>query len=96
LNNKIANIGLNSYCPEIGQKKPIVQIEGYRLIDHLLLFTPLELKGPGIRFTKKYTDENILGLDNKYKIGWNEYRVSYKAFDLIIKEYAVMIESLQD
>jgi len=48
LNKKIASIGLNAYCPEIGQKKPIVQIEGYRFIDHLLLFTPLELKGPGI------------------------------------------------
>jgi hypothetical protein len=50
-------------------KKLIVQIEGYRIIDYLLLFTPLEIKGPGIIFTKKYTDEDILGSDYKYKIG---------------------------
>jgi hypothetical protein len=59
---------LNPHCPEIGEKKPIVQIGGYRLIDHLLLFTPLELKGHGITISKKYTDEDILGIDNKYKI----------------------------
>jgi hypothetical protein len=89
LKHKVANVGVHPYDPARGQKKPIVQIEAYRLIEHYILTTPLELNGEGISFLEKVSSYEP-------QDGLNQYKVTYEAFEKLSQEYAIMMESLSD
>jgi hypothetical protein len=96
--SNVVNVGLKAYCPEMGEKKPIAQIEAtmsYSGAGHWFLDTPLELKGQGIKFLKKYKEDDFIK-SSYYKVGWNSYKVTGKAFDKLKKIYAISKESLLD
>lgn len=95
--SKVVNVGLNIYCPEMGQKKPIGQMEATLSFrgTHWFIDTPLTLKGRGITFIKTY-EENDFVKKQYYKVGWNEYKVTQNAFDELKKYYAITKESLLD
>jgi hypothetical protein len=95
MKNKIANVGHHRYSPSTGQRRPIAQIEGYCIIDNYYLSTPLELKGKGITFLKKYTNEEA-ATNTDLHAGWNQYKVTLKAFDKLKEHYAIMTESLAE
>lgn len=98
MKNKIANIGLNIYNPEMGQKKPISQIEATMAYSsqHWYLDTPLTLKGRGIKFIKKYTADELVGGETNRKLGWNSYKATYAAFEKLKTQYAIGKEALFD
>jgi hypothetical protein len=95
MKNKIANIGHHPYHSATGQRRPIAQIEGYGIMDTYFLSTPLELKGEGIEFLKKYTKEDE-SLDKDHHANWNHYKVTLKAFDKLKENYAIMTESISE
>ena len=74
--------GVYQYTPEMGGAKPDCQMEASRGYygGHWFIDTPLEIKGRGITFLKKYTDKDFC-TPGHYRVGWNEYRVTNKAFD---------------
>ena len=85
--------GTYRYTPEMGQEKPDCQMEasrsyygGYYYID-----TPLEIKGRGITFLRKYESKHFVHSDN-YKVGWNEYRVTELAFEKLEKQYTISMQ----
>jgi len=92
LKQRVANVGVHSYYPAGGQRRPIAQIEAYRCIDRYILSTPFELVGEGITLLDKYTEEG-LATDEFHK-GWNKYEVTSEAFEKLADEYAILIESL--
>jgi hypothetical protein len=92
---KIANVGLRVYTPEMGEKKPIVQMEASRayFTQHYFVDTPLVLKGQGITFLKTYKSTELTEAGQR-KVGWHEYKVTMIAFDKLKKQYAIGLESL--
>lgn len=90
--------GVYCYTPEMGQEKPEgCQIEA-RLAyygKHYFLDTPLNLRGRGIVFMKSYTGKELTKF-GKYKTGWNEYRVTKKAFEKLKEEYTISYENYLD
>jgi hypothetical protein len=95
MKNKIANVGHHPYHPSTGQRRPIAQIEGYGILGNYYLSTPLELKGKGITFLGKYTDEEAAS-NSDLHAGWNQYKVTLKAFNKLKEHYAIMTESLAE
>lgn len=90
--------GAYTYTPEMGQEKPKgCQIEASLAFygKHYFIDTPLELKGRGITFIKKYSS-NDLTESGKYKAGWNEYRITTRAFEKLKSQYAISYESCLD
>lgn len=96
--SKIANLGLHTYCPEMGQKKPIGEMEARLTYNasHWIVTTPLELKGRGITHESTYTKDTIVGGENNPKIGWKVYRVTKAAFETLKTKHAIVKESLLD
>lgn len=88
--------GTYIYTPEMGEEKPDCQIDASlgHYGTHYYLDTPLELKGRGITFLKKYEAKDFCR--PSHKIGWNQYRVTNKAFEKIKKSYSVSMKSLLD
>lgn len=90
--------GTYSYTPEMGEKKPEgCQMES-RLShygNHYYVDAPLELKGRGITFLKKY-EEGDFTSPGCYKVGWNHYRVTEKAYRNLENKYAISRESFLD
>lgn len=93
----VENPGAYCYTPEMGQKKPDCQMEASRGYygKHWFIDTPLEIKGRGITFLKKYTDKDFCTLGH-YRVGWNEYRVTNKAFDKLKEQYTISQEVCLD
>lgn len=89
--------GLYVYCPEMGEGKPACQIEAERSYygRHYYLRTPLELRGKGIRLNRTLEEKNLKAAD-KYKAGWLEYLVTERAFDRLLDQYTISMESLLD
>lgn len=88
--------GLYMYCLEMGQQKPECQIEAQRSYgSHYHIDTPLKLKGRGVEYVKTLEDKN-LNTSGKYMIGWNEYRVTEKAFEKLCKEYSISMQDFLD
>lgn len=86
------------YTPEMGQQEP----EGCQMKaslsyygKHYFIDTPLELKGRGISFIKKYSARDFVDPNNK-KIGWNEYQVTKLAYEKLKKQYAISFECALD
>lgn len=89
--------GLYIYCPEMGEQKPECQIEAARSYygRHYHISTPLQLKGRGITFDRVLESKN-LSKSAQYKVGWNEYTVTERAFDMLQQKYSISQESLLD
>jgi hypothetical protein len=92
-----ATSGVFGYYPEMGDAKPEADIEAQLSYSgkHYFLSTPLELKGRGVTFVKKFRPEELTPKGQR-KAGWNEYRVTMAAFDRISKAYRVSRENLLD
>lgn len=89
--------GLQSYCPEMGEKKPDAQIEAqlahYGRHWFIRCHPSLpRLKGRGIEFREVETAET-LAPGSRY-VGWSAYKVTEAAFEKICQQYAVSSESL--
>lgn len=90
--------GTYLYTPEMGQQEP----EGCQMEaslshygKHYFIDTPLELKGRGISFIRKYSAKDFTDPNNK-KIGWNEYQVTKLAYEKLKKQYAISYECALD
>ena len=62
---------------------------------HYFIDTPLQIKGRGITFIKTYKS-NELGNHGQYKAGWNEYKVTKKAYEKLKEQYAISMECCLD
>lgn len=89
--------GLYLYWPEMGESKPQCQIEASRSYygEHYMISTPLQLKGRGIKFERVLETKN-LSKRMQYKVGWNEYYVTERAYGLLQKKYSISQECLLD
>lgn len=94
---KAEKAGTYLYTPEMGQQKPDCQMEASRSYygKHLFIDTPLEIKGRGITFIKKYTSKDFAN-PNNHKIGWNEYQVTNLAFEKLKTQYTISMECCLD
>lgn len=90
--------GVYTYTPEIGQEKPVCQMEASRGYygKHMYIDTPLELKGRGIRFVKKYEAKDFTNGAENHRCGWNEYCVTNLAFEKLKESYSISMECLLD
>lgn len=88
--------GVYCYTPEMGDQKPDCQIEASRGYygKHWFIDTPLELKGRGIELIKKYQEKDFCSKD--HRVGWNEYRVTNRAFEKLKEKYSISQECLFD
>lgn len=83
--------GTYLYTPEMGQREPAgCQMEASLSYygKHYFIDTPLELKGRGISFIRKYSAKDFTNPNNK-KIGWNEYQVTKLAYEKLKSQYAI-------
>lgn len=89
--------GLYCYTPEMGEQKPKCQIEAERSYygRHYHINTPLELKGRGITFDRVLESKN-LSKSAQYRLGWREYTVTKRAFDILKEKYSISMERLLD
>lgn len=93
-NETPTQVGLLGYYPEMGEAKPIAQIEAS--ISHYggwFLCTPLTLKGRGIKHLQTYTAAQLTEKGQR-KVGWNQYKVTDLAFEKLEKQYAISTEIL--
>lgn len=88
--------GVYCYTPEMGGQKPDCQMEASRGYygKHWFIDTPLELKGRGIEFIKKYQEKDFCSKDRR--VGWNEYRVTNRAFEKLQEQYTISQELFLD
>ena len=88
--------GVYCYTPEMGGQKPDCQMEASRGYygKHCFIDTPLELKGRGIELIKKYQEKDFCSKD--HRVGWNEYRVTNRAFEKLKEKYSISQECLLD
>ena len=89
--------GVYRYTPEMGGQKPDCQMEASRGYygKHWYIDTPLEIKGRGIEFVKKYQEKDFCKPGN-YRVGWNSYRVTNRAFEKLKEKYSISLECLLD
>ena len=87
-----------SYCPEMGEKKP-ENVQGRVSLGHYgkhyFLDTPLDLKGRGIEFLRKYKPADLTP-QGQYKVGWNQYKVTLRAMEQLAALYNFSRESVLD
>ena len=88
--------GVYCYTPEMGGQKPDCQMEASRGYygKHWFIDTPLYLKGRGIELIKKYQEKDFCSKD--HRVGWNEYRVTNRAFEKLKEKYSIPQECLLD
>lgn len=90
ITESVDGVGMVGYHPEMGEKKPLAHIEA-RLCHygrHYYIDTPMTLKGRGIEFRR------VRGDSEGRRAGWNEYRVTEKAFEKLETQYRVSVEML--
>ena len=87
--------GVHLYCPEMGQRKPEVQLEATlgHYGTHYYVDTPLELKGRGI--TEIVPVCCAPGCKKDVE-GWRTYRVTRRAFEKLKAQYPIAMENLLD
>ena len=84
-------VTLNSYYPEMGEKKPEgTQIEAQlgHYGKHYYLWTPLTLTGRGVELLGTETQA-----DHR-RAGWNNYKVTLNAMEKISKQHKTSSVSL--
>lgn len=89
--------GVYRYIPEMGGQKPECQMEASRGYygKHWFIDTPLEIKGRGIEFVKKYQEKDFCNPED-HRVGWNEYMVTNRAFEILKTKYSISQECLLD
>ncbi len=89
--------GVYRYTPEMGGQKPDCQMEASRGYygKHWFIDTPLKIKGRGIELVKKYQEKDFCR-PGDHRVGWNEYRVTNKAFDKLKEKYTISQECCLD
>lgn len=92
------NKGLHSYTPEMGERKPVANLEArmshngkYYYIDTMLTLK----ESRSIKLIKVYEPNDFIK-PNYYKVGWNHYKVTSKAFEQLQEQYSISYESLLD
>lgn len=94
---KAETAGVYVYYPEIGEEKPTCQMEavlGY-YGKHRYVDTPIEIRGRGIIFLKKYAETDFCDPAD-HRVGWNEYRVTKNAFEKLKVQYSISYEACLD
>lgn len=86
--------GVHLYCPEMGQRKPDVQMEATlgHYGGHYYVDTPLELNGRGItELSPSWYPGSQKALEH-----WRSYRVTRRAFEKLKAQYPIAMENLLD
>jgi len=89
--------GIKPYTPEMGERKPSCKMEA-RLCHygrHYYIDTTETLKGRGIEFIEKLASDR-LDTHGAYKTGWNKYRVTSRAFEMLKDRYPIRMEMRLD
>lgn len=88
-------MALLSYYPEMNEAKPAVEIEARPsyYVKHWFLRTTLTLKGRGIANLGPIKASELTPKGQRL-VGWNQYKVTEKAFETLCKKYNVVTESL--
>jgi len=89
--------GIKPYTPELGEREPACKMEA-RICHygrHYYIDTAETLKGRGIEFIEKLTSDR-LNIHGDYKAGWNKYRVTSRAFEILKDKYPIRMEMLLD
>lgn len=89
--------GLHIYTPEMGQRKPSCKMEATlgHYGRHYYIDTTETLSGRGIEHLQTHTERDLTAA-GRYKIGWNRYKVTVKAFEAIRARYPVSMASYLD
>ena len=89
--------GIKPYAPELGDRKPACKMEARicRYGRHYYIDTTETLKGRGIEFIEKLTSDR-LNIHGAYKTGWNKYRVTSRALELLKDRYPIRMEMRLD
>lgn len=88
-------MSLQSYCPEMKETKPEAQIEASlaHYGNHWFLRTTLTLKGRGITDRGPIKASELTEKGQRLA-GWNQYKVTERAFETLCEKYTVVTESL--
>ena len=84
------------FYPEMGEAKPqnvSGEISHSHYGKHYFVKTPMELKGRGIVFIDTYNENNC---NNPAKFGWNNYKVTNRAMEILEAKYEFSMELLLD
>lgn len=94
---QVTGCGVYTYTPEMGQQKPDCQMEAQLLYygKHYLVDSPIEIKGRGITFVKKYAEKDFCKAGD-HRVGWYEYQVTKLAFEKLKEQYSISMESHLD
>lgn len=90
--------GLHGYYPEMGDKKPVCQMEASLSHNgkHYFIDTPLVLSpGRGIEYLGTYRPQDLTPQGQR-KVGWGKYKVTCNAFEKLKREYSVSYQMLLD
>ena len=97
-NRVVKTTGLACYHSEMGETRPADAVIDASLAHygkHYFLKTPLTLKGRGVEFLGTLKAENLYA-SAQHKAGWNEYKVTIRAFEAICDQHKVAVECLLD
>ena len=94
---KAEGSGVYTYTPEMGEGKPACQMEATRAYygKHWFVDTPVEIRGRGITFLKKYAETDFCD-PSDHMVGWNEYQVTKNAFEKLKAQYSISHEVCLD
>lgn len=87
---------MTGYYPEMNEARPAdTEIDARMSYNgrKWLLKTPLTLKGRGISFVEVLRADELTAAA-QHKAGWNEYRVTEKAFEKLDSQYRISSEFL--
>ena len=90
--------GLEGFHPEMGETRPADAVIAATLSHygrHYFLKTPLTLSGRGVEFRGQLKAADLVPTA-RHKAGWNEYKVTARAFERICAEHKVAMEMLLD
>jgi hypothetical protein len=89
--------GVHAYTPEMGQRKPACKMEATlgHYGRHYYIDTTETLTGRGIEHLQTYRERDLTAA-GRYKIGWNRYKVTVKAFEAIKAHHPVSMASHLD
>lgn len=85
------------YWPEMGEAEPKAQIKASPAHGgkHYFLYTPLDLKGRGVKFVKTFVAKDLSQHDQRM-VGWHVYQVTNRAYDAIEERYSISQRCLLD
>lgn len=90
--------GLHTYTPEMGDRKPAASMEARmgHYGTHYFINTPFQLvESRSIKLQKQYKASDFTNPDN-HKVGWYQYKVTAAAFEKLIQQHSISMESHLD